>query len=570
GPGGGCAYCHANPDTIPATTDCTVCHEGVGTNHHEQHNAVAYNPSGCSGCHFMYLDDEHAALGYTCDTCHESSSETVQGAIDAGNRNCLTCHPDSAHNMRQADEFNAGNASMHRVSPDLPGMRSSFVVDGKTYNWSLPSASATFKSGWTYDSMVTCENCHTYSGATGPHGAAMKVNVDPAYPRPYSQAFLYEDGRNGGFTQDTICAKCHVLASSGNFGNYVHDKHARTESSDSRPSTGRQGNGCTTCHVGIPHGWGRPRLIGYRTDPAPYATSMHGITGLRLRSYSSITSENGWDKSDCGGSGGGCDKHESPISPVWPNVMGGGTTPPPPPPPAPTTGTLTGNVTDASTSAALSGATVSLGNGASTTTASNGGYTLSNVTAGTYSMTVIKTGYENWSGSVSVLAGEVSTKDVALTPTPSGGDNIALGKSFIASRYESSSYSASKAGDGNTSTFWWSDNNGDYDDREWLQVDLASTYSVSSVEIVWRGDYWAREYRIYTSTDNRNWSTAYETSSGSSGTNTISLSPRDARYVRVECRRTGTGRDNGYGIAELRAFGTEVAGGSGGWSGWGH
>ncbi len=85
-------------------------------------------------------------------------------------------------------------------------------------------------------------------------------------------------------------------------------------------------------------------------------------------------------------------------------------------------------------------------------------------------------------------------------------------------------------------------------------MDLDSTYRVSKVEIEWYGWLWARDFRVQVSRDGWNWSEVYRTERGERGTSAVSFSARDARYVRVECRRTGTERDNGYGIAELRVF----------------
>lgn len=79
-----------------------------------------------------------------------------------------------------------------------------------------------------------------------------------------------------------ICSKCHKLVNSfqgqaiegngrGNrsnalnymgFSNYPHMEH------HGDMITG-QGN-CVSCHVAIPHGWKRPRLLVYESDPAPY------------------------------------------------------------------------------------------------------------------------------------------------------------------------------------------------------------------------------------------------------------------------------------------------------------
>lgn len=526
-PQGGCSACHKGPNQPATTTDCTVCHAGVGPNHHEAHDASGANPSGCKGCHFTYLDDEHAALGYTCQTCHGSTNATVQAAIAAGDRRCLTCHPDSPHNARQAWEFTPKMSSGHRVSSDLPGMQSSFSVNGKTYTWTLPAASSFLKSGWSTDSVMSCDSCHTYTGASGPHGAAMKVNIDPAYPTSWKSAYL-TNSSTGMSSTTVICAKCHDLNGTSNtWSNKVHEKGDHQGSNRGK---------CILCHAQVPHGWKRPRLLAYTTDGSPYAST--GLTGLMLKSYTPTQ----WSKDDCSTS---CGEHKSSVTPVWPLVLD---------PTAPTTGDVAGTVTDSSTGAPVAGATVSVA-GKSATTGSDGKYSITGVTGGTYTLTVTATGYQSWSSSVTVVNGSTVTLNAALTPTSTGGgSNLALGKTFTASRYESSSYVPAKAGDGSESTYWWSKRDGWASDTEWLTVDLASRYSVSRVEVAWYGDYWAKEFRVYVSTDNRNWTQVYSTTSAVKGTTTVTFSARDARYVRVECRRTGTGRNNGYGIAELRVF----------------
>jgi hypothetical protein len=91
----------------------------------------------------------------------------------------------------------------------------------------------------------------------------------------------------------------------------------------------------------------------------------------------------------------------------------------------PTTGTLQGTVTDAGTSAAISGATVTIVGGASTTTNGAGFYQFTNVTPGTYSVTASATGYNTGTNTgVSVTAGNTTTSSFALTavsgPTSTG------------------------------------------------------------------------------------------------------------------------------------------------------
>jgi hypothetical protein len=83
----------------------------------------------------------------------------------------------------------------------------------------------------------------------------------------------------------------------------------------------------------------------------------------------------------------------------------------------PTTGTLQGTVTDATSSAAINGATVTIVGGASTTTNASGFYQFTNVAAGTYSVTAAKTGYATGTNTgVVVTAGGTTTSDFALTP----------------------------------------------------------------------------------------------------------------------------------------------------------
>jgi hypothetical protein len=222
-------------------------------------------------------------------------------------------------------------------------------------------------------------------------------------------------------------------------------------------------------------------------------------------------------------------------------------------PPGTTTGAISGAVTDASTGSAVSGATVSVGTHTATTSGS-GSYSLSEVQEGTYTLTVSATGYQQYTQSVTVTAGGVTTANVALTPASSSGENLAFGRSFTASRFVNSTYHPSRAGDDQLDTYWWSQTNGGRDQTDWLRVDLGSRYRVNKVEIAWLGDLWALEYRVYTSTDGSSWREVYQTSNGTSGLQTVTFSGRDARYVRVECRKTGTRLNNGYGIAEMRVY----------------
>jgi hypothetical protein len=88
---------------------------------------------------------------------------------------------------------------------------------------------------------------------------------------------------------------------------------------------------------------------------------------------------------------------------------------------APTTGTLTGKVTNASGGAAISGATVSISGGGSATTDSNGNYTISNVAAGTVNVTASMSGFTSSTvNGVSITAGNTTTQNFSLTASGGG------------------------------------------------------------------------------------------------------------------------------------------------------
>ena len=85
----------------------------------------------------------------------------------------------------------------------------------------------------------------------------------------------------------------------------------------------------------------------------------------------------------------------------------------------PTTGAITGHVTNAATAAAISGATVSIAGGGTTTTDATGGYTFSGLAAGTYDLTAAKAGFASSNATgVAVTAGATTTRNLTLATVP--------------------------------------------------------------------------------------------------------------------------------------------------------
>ena len=120
-----------------------------------------------------------------------------------------------------------------------------------------------------------------------------------------------------------------------------------------------------------------------------------------------------------------------------------------------------------------------------------------------------------------------------------GTDNAAKGKPATASSQENGGTPASAAVDGDANTRWSSA----AQDPQWLQVDLGATTSVCQVVLQWETAY-GKAYGIALSTDGVNWTTAYSTTSGAGGTETLAVAG-NARYIRL----TGTQRGTGYGYS---------------------
>jgi hypothetical protein len=137
-----------------------------------------------------------------------------------------------------------------------------------------------------------------------------------------------------------------------------------------------------------------------------------------------------------------------------------------------------------------------------------------------------------------------------------GTTNAALNKTTTASSTENAGTPASAAVDGNTGTRWSSA----FSDPQWLEVDLGSSQSICQVGLNWETAY-ATAFQIQVSTDNTNWTTIYSTTTGTGGTQTLSVTGT-GRYIRMY----GTARATqyGYSLWEFQAYTTGSSGGGSG------
>ncbi|MET9978987.1 discoidin domain-containing protein [Streptomyces microflavus] len=131
---------------------------------------------------------------------------------------------------------------------------------------------------------------------------------------------------------------------------------------------------------------------------------------------------------------------------------------------------------------------------------------------------------------------------------------LSQGKPVTASSEENYGTPATAAVDGNANTRWSSAAS----DPQWIRVDLGATTQLSQVVLDWETAY-GKGYRVELSTNGSTWSTAYQTTTGDGGTDTLNVSG-EARYVRVY----GTARGTGYGFSlwEFKVYGE--SGGTGG------
>ncbi|MFE4920942.1 discoidin domain-containing protein [Streptomyces sp. NPDC056661] len=137
---------------------------------------------------------------------------------------------------------------------------------------------------------------------------------------------------------------------------------------------------------------------------------------------------------------------------------------------------------------------------------------------------------------------------VPATPANAASSLLSQGRTVTSSSEENAGTPATSALDGNDGTRWSSA----FSDPQWIKVDLGASASVSQIALKWEAAY-ATGYRIEFSTDNSTWTTAYSTTSGPGGTETLNVSGT-ARYVRL----TGTARATpyGYSLWEFQVFGT--------------
>lgn len=157
-------------------------------------------------------------------------------------------------------------------------------------------------------------------------------------------------------------------------------------------------------------------------------------------------------------------------------------------------------------------------------------------------------GYGTWAGVEGGLSAFYNQHPELVFPYIQEEPNIAHNKPTYSSSEESSTYASSNAVDENASTRWASD----WDDEQWIYIDLQADYDITQVKLLWESAY-ATQYQIQVSDDNISWTTVYSNYAGTGGTNNISLAT-SGRYIKMYAWQRAT--SYGYSLYEFKVNGT--------------
>jgi len=225
------------------------------------------------------------------DATHLTLTATYTGTT--GIYRYLLAGPITLQETDVAMEFNPANRSGHPVVASLNS------YTGNTAPKAL--AAATMKAPWTAVGTQTmmCSDCHNTDAASpaaqGPHGSAAQFMLRGTNAANWPNVTL-----SSGTT--SWCANCHTLTLSNN-GVHTQGNHS--------------GYQCYRCHVVIPHGSKRSRLIGDRNNmPARYAY-QNNLSNMDITGFTKGNPSTSYSEGNCGVGSGCYSSHTSAGSEPW-------------------------------------------------------------------------------------------------------------------------------------------------------------------------------------------------------------------------------------------------------------
>ncbi len=272
---------HRNPDDASSLgidarhAECQDCHNSHQSKqglHAVKSNAVSGVLQGVRGVIPQYTDNWTQPTTFL-----EANPSTQESQI------CFKCHsynafgpladgvsavigPSGEKITDQAMEFSPKNRSAHPVQFSLNQQEGAVLPLALTANQ--------MNSTWSDNGTQTmyCSDCHGNNQPTsqtvpqGPHASDARFMLTGqakywpmnATGTLWSLADLSNNTNN--WQNDLFCVNCHPLNQAGSFANNVHSALQHQDATIK----------CVTCHVTVPHGSKRSRLIGYDTDVQPY------------------------------------------------------------------------------------------------------------------------------------------------------------------------------------------------------------------------------------------------------------------------------------------------------------
>lgn len=127
-------------------------------------------------------------------------------------------------------------------------------------------------------------------------------------------------------------------------------------------------------------------------------------------------------------------------------------------------------------------------------------------------------------------------------------NNLAFQQKSYASSTSSDAQSAVAVTDGSIGSRWSSN----YNDNQWVYVDLGVEKEIASVNLIWESAY-GEAFKLQISNDAVHWKDIFETHNGAGGNEHISFAPVKARYVKMQGIKRAT--QWGYSLYEFEVYG---------------
>jgi ribosomal protein L31 len=196
----------------------------------------------------------------------------------------------------QAMEFNPNNYSAHPVEVTLNNQAGSYAPKAL--------ASSQMSAPWTAvgNQTMYCSDCHGADNEAsgdpkGPHGSNVKYMLKGTgkYWPTNSSGTLWVLNTTDASNTALFCKNCHPIYD-GRWKNGVHSKGDHSNIA------------CVACHLVVPHGGKRSRLIAYTSDLSPYD---YNNNTARLNGFKKASSPSTYSKPNCYSTYTGCTTHNS-------------------------------------------------------------------------------------------------------------------------------------------------------------------------------------------------------------------------------------------------------------------